>query len=119
MKELALKIFRNAAVRKAALGLLLTLLAAAGVSLGTGCGLLAAASPRAERFECQVRAIEPLAGDVLDARQLVLDLIAGKADLGAVLTHLKATPAEIDKLAEDLRACEGPPPAALPEGEPS
>ena len=53
MKELILKIYRNAAVRKAVLALLLAIAAAAGLNLA-GCGRLAAKSPRVERFECQV-----------------------------------------------------------------
>lgn len=83
----------------------------------SGCGLLESASPRVERLDCQVRALEPLAGDLYDTRALLLDVYAGKADLGAVLGALKATPAEVEALVNDLRNCE--PPVKFPEGEPS
>lgn len=82
-----------------------------------GCGLLESASPRVERFECQVRALEPVVGDVLDARQLLQDLYAGKANLGSALNAVRATQAEADALVEALNACE--PPVKFPVGEAS
>ena len=79
-----------------------------------GCGVFAA-SPRAERFQCQARALQPVVGDVLDAEQLVRDVYTGKASLGSVLGSLKATQAEVEAVAAALQACDPP----LLAGEPS
>jgi hypothetical protein len=79
-----------------------------------GCKFLGEASPRVERFECQVRAFKPLVDNVLDAEQLVKDLYAGKASMAAVLGNLQASAPELLKLQEDLQACDPPPP--MPEG---
>lgn len=89
---------------------------AVGVGLvALGCGLLAPAkSPRAEKFDCQVRALEPLVGEILDSRELLRALYAGQADLGAVLASSGATAAEVRALVEALNDCE--PPVELPEG---
>lgn len=84
--------------------------------LALGCGVFGAANPRAEKFECAVRALEPLVGEVYDARELVRDLYAGKASLGAVIGNLEASAPEIMQLLRDLKACEPPPP---PDAEPA
>ena len=76
----------------------------------SGCSLLKAAPPRVERFNCQVRALEPLVGDVLDAEQLVKDLYAGRANMQAVLANLDVAAPEVLELMSALRACEPPPP---------
>jgi hypothetical protein len=82
----------------------------------TGCGVFGPSNPRAARFECAVRAVEPLVGEVYDARELVRDLYAGKASLGAVIGNLEASAPEIMQLMRDLKACEPPPPPdAAPE----
>lgn len=80
----------------------------------SGCkgSLLSPDSSRVERFECQVRALEPLVGEVYDSRALLQDLMAGKASLGAILANLKASQAEAAELMAALRACE--PPVELP-----
>lgn len=82
----------------------------------SGCGVFAPSNPRAEKFECAVRALEPLVGEVYDARELVRDLYAGKASLGAVIGNLEASAPEIMQLMRDLKACEPPPP---PDAEPA
>jgi hypothetical protein len=84
---------------------------------GFGCGVFSANSAKSEKFDCQVRALQPLVGDVLDAKQLMRDLYTGKASLGAVLANLNASEAEVKKLLQDLHACE--PPVELPEGDAS
>ena len=99
---------------RAALGLVLPYLLLAWCAL-SGCALFKANDPRAERLDCQARALEPLVGDVLDARQLVLDVYTGKASLGASLSALHATQAEVQALVEALQACE--PPVDIPAGE--
>jgi|GEM_PF-3796117 len=76
-----------------------------------GCGLLGAKPARVEHFDCQVRALEPLVGDVLDAAELVQQLYKGQASLQSVLGNLNATTEELVKLQADLQACEPPPPA--------
>jgi hypothetical protein len=78
-----------------------------------GCGVFGANSAKAEHFNCQVRALQPVVGDVLDAEQLMRDLYSGKASLGSVLANVDATEAEVKKLLHDLHACE--PPVDLPE----
>ncbi len=93
------------------------MLALFALSAVLGCGLLKPASPKAERFECQVRALQPAVGDVRDARQLLLDVYAGKADLASALHALKATQAEVEALVKALAACE--PTVKLPEGSAS
>jgi hypothetical protein len=94
---------------RAVLGLVLPYLLLAWCAL-SGCALFKANDPRAERLDCQVRALEPLVGDLLDARQLVLDVYTGKASLGATLGALHATQAEVQALIEALQACEPPVP---------
>jgi hypothetical protein len=100
----------------AALGRVLPWLFLAWLSL-SGCSLLGASQPRVERFNCQVRALKPLVGDVLDTEQLVKDLYAGKASLNAVLANIDVTAAELMKLQADLQACE--PPMPVPQRDPS
>ena len=82
---------------------------------GIGCKHLP--EPRVAQFECRVRALQPLVGDVLDAEQLVRDVYAGRASLGSVLGALDATQSEVMALTEALEACNGPTPdAGLPQG---
>ncbi len=84
----------------------------------TGCaGLLSSApSARVAKFNCQVDAVQPVVGDVLDAAELVRALYSGEANLGAALAAVGATEAEVRALVAALEACEGP---SLPDGEPS
>lgn len=71
-----------------------------------GCAYFGGAkTPETERFDCQVAALEPVVGRVLDAQDLVRDLYAGKADLGEVLTSLRTDKAKVDALVQALRAC--------------
>lgn len=91
-------------------------IATLAVWFALGCGVFGPSNPRAERFECAVRALEPLVGEVYDARELVRDLYAGKASLGAVIGNLEASAPEVMQLMRDLKACEPPPPPdAAPE----
>ena len=64
-----------------------------------------AESPRVSRFLCHVEAIRPLTGDVLEAEQLVRDMYAGKASLGAVLANLEASAAEVQTLNDAIAMC--------------
>jgi hypothetical protein len=80
------------------------------------CGLLGAKAPRPDKLACRAAALEPVVGEVLDARQLALDLYKGQASLGAVLSALEATPAEIETLVQAFAACNGDKPVAVPEG---
>lgn len=81
----------------------------------SGCDLLKANSPRVERFNCLVRVLEPLVGDVLDADELARDVYAGKADMNAVARSLRLTADQIDAYNAAVDACE--PPVPMPEGE--
>jgi hypothetical protein len=56
MKDFLLKIYKNAAVRKAFFALLLAIAAAAGVNLGSGCAALKPALPGPERALCYANA---------------------------------------------------------------
>lgn len=86
----------------------------------SGCGLLGGSvSPKVERFNCQVRALEPLVGDVLDAEDLLRDVYAGRASLDAVAAYLKLTQAQLVQFNAAIAACEPPLPVELPEGEQS
>lgn len=81
-----------------------------------GCGLLGAKAPRVDKLACRAAALEPVVGEVLDARALALDLYKGTAALGAVLAALEATPAEVETLVQAFAACNGPVPLTVPEG---
>jgi hypothetical protein len=111
------KLFASPAVRKAALSLVLAALAALGYSQ-FGCTLAQteAARARVDLFECRAHALQPVVGDVLDAQELVRDVYAGKASLGAAFAALKVTQAEAEAVAAALAACDGP---SVPEGDPS
>jgi ABC-type transporter Mla subunit MlaD len=50
---------------------------------------------------------------VLDARQLLADLYAGRANLNALLANIEPTAAEAEELMNALRACE--PPMPIPQ----
>jgi hypothetical protein len=84
-----------------------------GLIVVAGCGVFSPSSPRVEKFDCQVRALQPLVGDVLDARQLLADLYAGRANLNALLANIEPTAAEAEELMNALRACE--PPMPIPQ----
>lgn len=83
----------------------------------TGCaGFLASApSARVAKFNCQVDALQPVFGDVLDTAELLRGLYAGQADLDAALSAAGATETEVRALTDALRACEGP--VAAPPAE--
>ena len=110
-------VLASPAVRKAALTLVLAVLAALGVSFSSGCvPLTPAQQAQVDLFECRVEALEPSCGAVLDTSELVRDLYAGRVDLGRVLSVLKVTQAEADAIAERLNACDPP---QMPTGQPS
>lgn len=112
------KVVSNPQVKKAAAALLLAVLAALGLSLSSGCASLQnvpAQRARVDKFECQAAALAPLTDPLFDTEQLLLDLYAGKADLGQVLGSLDATQAEVKGLLDRLSACEGPPPEPAQE----
>lgn len=81
----------------------------------TSChALTPAQQAKNEKFDCQVRALEPLVSPTLDAAELARDLYLGKADMGRVLGSLSASKEEVQALLARIASCE---PAALPEGE--
>lgn len=93
--------------------------AACVLTLEVGCAFLSPLKhPKRDLVDCYSRALQPVAGDVFDVAQLAKDLVQGKADLGALLSNLRATQAEGQALAEALNACIAPP-AALPSGSAS
>lgn len=119
MKALLLKVVTNPGVRKAALALVLAVLAALGVGFGTGCAALQGAASTADSVraavECRVAVLEPYLGD--EAERVVLDIAAGRVDPVALLLNLNVTPKDIIKLAQDFRAC-APDAPAPPAAEP-
>lgn len=94
-------------------------LAFAAASVGVGCAFLKAGPEaqraRIDRYKCQVAALAPLTDNVLDTEELVKDLYAGKASIGAVLSNLHASQAEAEALIKRLEKCEPPPPAPSEE----
>lgn len=119
MKDLLLKVVTNPGVRRAALGLVLAVLAALGVSLGTGCAALQGAASAADQVragvECRVAVLEPYLGD--QAERVVLDIAAGRVDPVALLLNLDVTPRDLVQIARDFNACSpaAPPPPPAPE----
>jgi hypothetical protein len=109
LKNIALKIAKSPAVRKALLALLAAIAGAAGLSQ-LGChDLTPKQQARLDKFECQVAALAPLVEPVHDAYQLVRDLREGKASLRQVLATIEAGEPEVKALLERLDACEGEP----------
>lgn len=116
LKSLALKIAKSPAVRKAAIGLAVAIAAALGLG-NLGChDLTPKQQAQLDKFECQVEALKLIVEPALDAADLLKDLYAGKAQLGAVLGALGAQEPEVRELVARLRACD--PPAPL-EAEPA
>ena len=114
LKNIALKIAKSPAVRKALLALLAAIAAAAGFSQ-LGChDLTPKQQARLDKFECQVAALAPLVEPVHDSYQLVRDLREGKASLRQVLATLEAGEPEVKALLARLDACDGE-----PESEPA
>lgn len=81
--------------------------AVASLSLLFACAALLgpAKSAQLSRFECEVEAVTPLAGDVLDATQLMRDVYTGKAHLNDVAAWTGASDDAIDAANEALRKC--------------
>lgn len=102
------KIINSPAVRKAAIGLVITILAALGYNL-TGCSSFGQLNPKAQRavdtFECYVATLSPYVGEVCDTADLVRDVVQGKADLARTLILLGATQAEVSDVTEKLAEC--------------
>jgi hypothetical protein len=93
------------------------LLLAAVLALGACHSLTPAQQAKADKFECQVKALAPLVEPALDAAELARDLYAGTADIDRVVTLLGATQPEVDALNARLRACESPVPAPAAEAK--
>jgi hypothetical protein len=119
--DLLRRIVASPAVRKALVALVLTILAAAGVSLGTGCG--AAIPPAVERaqarLECQLAALERVV-----PREVAVDLAnaarAGNSEyVVRQLLGLGLTPADISAAADAFSACSAEPSADAPAIEPA
>lgn len=74
-----------------------------------GCSLISPKAPadqaKADRFDCEVEAVVPIAGSVLDAAQLMRDVYAGKADLRSVLALTGSSAEDAAKLISELRKC--------------
>lgn len=89
------------------------------VLLMFGCAqsLTSAQVARIEKFECQARALAPHVKGVYDERELLKDLIAGRANLTAVIVNPGLTPRELAELDADLSLCD--PPLPVPKGSPS
>jgi hypothetical protein len=112
LKESALKVVRNTAVRKACVGLVLAIAAALGLGQ-LGCkDLTPKQQARVDKFECQAAALAPLVGPVMDSTELLHDLYAGRASLPNILKHIDASEDEVDALLKRLGECDN---SAAPE----
>ena len=124
MKELLLKIVNNPGVRKAALALVLAVLAALGISFGTGCAsfgtfkpeALSAADRARAAIECRVDVLEPYLGD--EAERWVLEIAAGRVDPIRMLSNLDLSVRDIVQIAEGFNACSASESASEPAPEP-
>jgi len=110
------KILASPAVRKAAFALVLAVLAALGVSLGSGCGgSIPPAVERAQALaECKLAALEAVVPRE-QAHALLREVQA--KDVEAVarrLLGLGVTPERVREAADALRACHEPADAGAP-----
>lgn len=125
MKDTLLKIVNNPGVRKAALALVLAVLAALGISFGTGCAsfgtfkpeALSAADRARAAIECRVDVLEPYLGD--EAERLVIDIAANRVDPIQLLLNLDLSIRDIVDIAEKFNACSGPAPEPAPAPVPA
>jgi regulator of protease activity HflC (stomatin/prohibitin superfamily) len=119
LKALALRVALNPGVRKAAFALVVAVLAALGISLGSGCHQLTPAQEaKALRFACEVEALTPVVGPAIDVYRVIHDLYTGAGDLGTLMRMLDLSEAEAKALVDRLNACvPEPAPEPLPEGE--
>jgi hypothetical protein len=69
------------------------------------------------KLDCFVQALDPVVGDVYDTSLLVHDLIAGKADLSAILHNLQFDEAAAKALIARVNACVKPPTVAPDAGK--
>lgn len=102
------KVLSSPAVRRAFFALVVAALAALGVSLQGCASLPPPKQAELDLFDCRVEAVKPAVEPVLDAAELVRDLYAGRASLGAVLQALDKGEAEVRAVLERLRACDAP-----------
>lgn len=103
---------------KQVLSALLVGFIAGGIMLVEGCAggqLDPRAQRAADRVECVVRVVQPYCGDVLDARQTVLDWFQGKGDLRRTLLLLGATAPELQAIGMQIEACQAAPAPAKPD----
>lgn len=85
----------------------LILFALAGASL-LGCGgaaMTPAQTARADRFKCEAHAFEKVLPSGMDALEIVEKLYVGGASLQSILENLDITPAELQQLGADIKAC--------------
>lgn len=120
MKELALKIVRNPGVRKAALALVLAVLAALGITGLSGCASFGQYTPQAQAtidrvraaIECRADVLEPYLGE--SAETWVLEIAAGRVDPIQMLANLDLSIPEIIAIAEQFDACSPAEPEPAP-----
>jgi hypothetical protein len=113
MKDLALRVFRNPAVRKSLAALVLAVLAAAGISLSTGCGasLPPAVAKAQATLECQLAALETVV-PLSVAEDLVMAIRAGNHEYAVrQLLGLGLTVEDVKGAADAFNACAGEPEA--------
>jgi hypothetical protein len=84
--EIALKVVRNPIVRKAFVGLVMAILAALGIVVGTGCASLSPAQQRAlQAHSCYLNALEPALGEL--SEPVLAALLAGGNPVQALAVH--------------------------------
>jgi hypothetical protein len=97
LKDTLVSVYKSPAVRKAAVALVLAILAALGINLTTGCASLTPAQARAlESHECYVEALEPKLGPL--AEDALAAIFAG----GNVAMVLRAHALSVEDAASTL-----------------
>lgn len=65
--------------------------------------------PRVERFDCQVRALQPLVGSLLDAREVVQQAyVQGNLNLSELARNVGKGQEDVAATVERLRKCDAP-----------
>jgi hypothetical protein len=103
VKDKLVAVVKNPAVRKTAVAFVMAILAALGISLGTGCASLTPAQERAlQKHRCYVAALKPALGDL---SQDVLRAALAGGDLVGILKSHDLEPSEVFDTIQRVKAC--------------
>jgi hypothetical protein len=115
MKDVLLRVVSSPAVRKTFYALILAVLAALGISLGTGCGAAVSVPPAVAKAQallaCQIAALETVV-PLSVAEDVAMAVRAGNHEYAVrQLLGLGLTPEAIKAAADAFNACAEPEPA--------